>query len=119
MQCETLADYMAIANQLKEFFHNEGIHSTTIQPEFIEKPEIFSGGDGISDQIIKDCILECDPNCAERMCCVTNTTTVATTTAVAVATTTKNNKTATSVKEVAVDIDKETIATSPNGNVTA
>lgn len=28
-------DYMAIAEKVKEFFHNEGIHSTTIQPEFI------------------------------------------------------------------------------------
>lgn len=26
---------MAIAEKVKEFFHNEGIHSTTIQPEFI------------------------------------------------------------------------------------
>ena len=62
---------MAIANQLKEFFHNEGIHSTTIQPEFIEQPELING-EG-SEQVINDCILECDPNCAERMCCATNT----------------------------------------------
>jgi len=27
---------MKIAEKVKEFFHNEGIHSTTIQPEFIE-----------------------------------------------------------------------------------
>jgi len=27
---------MKIAEQVKEFFHNEGIHSTTIQPEFID-----------------------------------------------------------------------------------
>ena len=25
-----------IAENVKEFFHNEGIHSTTIQPEFVE-----------------------------------------------------------------------------------
>jgi len=61
---------MAIANQLKEFFHNEGIHSTTIQPEFIEQPEI-SDSDEANGQTIKDCILECDPDCAERMCCTT------------------------------------------------
>ncbi len=51
---------MAIANDLKEFFHNEGIHSTTIQPEFEEHTESQDG-----------CILECAPekNCAEQTCC--------------------------------------------------
>ena len=51
---------MAIANDLKEFFHNEGIHSTTIQPEFEEDPESPDG-----------CILECgaDKNCAQQTCC--------------------------------------------------
>ena len=34
--CRNLADYMKIAEKVKEFFHNEGIHSTTIQPEFVE-----------------------------------------------------------------------------------
>lgn len=29
-------DYMSISESLKNFFHDEGIHSTTIQPEFIE-----------------------------------------------------------------------------------
>lgn len=114
MQCETLADYMAIANQLKEFFHNEGIHSTTIQPEFIEKPEIYGNGDG-DEEIMKDCILECDPNCAERMCCVTNTTTDTTTTTTTMATT----ATAVVKKDVAVDIEKDTVVTSPNGNLTS
>ena len=27
---------LQIAENVKEFFHNEGIHSTTIQPEFVE-----------------------------------------------------------------------------------
>ena len=27
---------MSISESLKSFFHDEGIHSTTIQPEFIE-----------------------------------------------------------------------------------
>lgn len=27
---------MKMAEKVKEFFHNEGIHSTTIQPEFTE-----------------------------------------------------------------------------------
>lgn len=59
---------MAIANQLKEFFHNEGIHSTTIQPEFIEHMEL-SDAEMADDEFLQDCILECDPNCAAGMCC--------------------------------------------------
>lgn len=27
---------MVIAEQVKDFFHREGIHSTTVQPEFID-----------------------------------------------------------------------------------
>ena len=34
--CHNLRDYMRVAEEVKTFFHNEGIHSTTIQPEFIE-----------------------------------------------------------------------------------
>eukprot|EP00112_Aurelia_sp_Birch-Aquarium-sp1_P025440 Seg844.6 transcript_id=Seg844.6/GoldUCD/mRNA.D3Y31 product="Zinc transporter 1" protein_id=Seg844.6/GoldUCD/D3Y31 len=60
VRCQNIHDYMAIANDLKEFFHNEGIHSTTIQPEFEEHPESPDG-----------CMLECGPekNCAEQTCC--------------------------------------------------
>lgn len=60
VRCQNIHDYMAIANDLKEFFHNEGIHSTTIQPEFEEHPESPDG-----------CILECGPskNCAQQTCC--------------------------------------------------
>lgn len=35
-RCRNLSEYMKIAEKVKEFFHNEGIHSTTIQPEFVE-----------------------------------------------------------------------------------
>ena len=36
IRCHNLADYMTIAEQIKQLFHNEGIHSTTIQPEFVD-----------------------------------------------------------------------------------
>ncbi|CAB3386095.1 Hypothetical predicted protein [Cloeon dipterum] len=36
IKCHNLSEYMKIAEKVKEFFHNEGIHSTTIQPEFTE-----------------------------------------------------------------------------------
>jgi len=36
IRCRNLPEYMKLAEKVKEFFHNEGIHSTTIQPEFVE-----------------------------------------------------------------------------------
>jgi len=39
-RCRNLSEYMKIAEKVKEFFHNEGIHSTTIQPEFVEMNEV-------------------------------------------------------------------------------
>jgi hypothetical protein len=36
IRCLNLAQYMEVAEKVKEFFHHEGIHSTTIQPEFVE-----------------------------------------------------------------------------------
>lgn len=35
-RCRTLEEYFYIAEKVKAVFHNEGIHSTTIQPEFCE-----------------------------------------------------------------------------------
>ena len=48
---------------MKEFFHNEGIHSTTIQPEFVET----GGGDPSNASITSadDCMLAC-PKVSER-----------------------------------------------------
>lgn len=51
IRCRSLADYMRIAEKVKEFFHNEGIHSTTIQPEFVGAGELFTDP--------KDCSLQC------------------------------------------------------------
>jgi len=62
IRCQTLNDYMRIAEAVKTFFHNEGIHSTTIQPEFVEYEEIKAG---------RDCVLECGPDkdCFTDTCC--------------------------------------------------
>jgi zinc transporter 1 len=65
IRCQNLADYMRIADEVKKFFHNEGIHSTTIQPEFIELEQIplIAGF---------DCALECpDKLCYPNTCCGT------------------------------------------------
>jgi len=65
IRCRNLSDYMKIAEEVKEFFHNEGIHSTTIQPEFTELPD-----DSASET--DSCALDCpskDRTCAASTCC--------------------------------------------------
>lgn len=42
IRCRNLSEYMKIAEKVKEFFHNEGIHSTTIQPEFLEIENMYN-----------------------------------------------------------------------------
>ncbi|ODM88497.1 Zinc transporter 1 [Orchesella cincta] len=66
-RCRNLEEYFQIAGRVKELFHNEGIHSTTIQPEFSQQsPALANGGD--------DCYLSCStltaaPNCSKSTCC--------------------------------------------------
>ncbi|XP_074660758.1 uncharacterized protein LOC141913186 isoform X2 [Tubulanus polymorphus] len=65
IRCRNLGEYMRIAEQVKEFFHDEGIHSTTIQPEFEDLTEPKEG---------RHCALECGPdkNCYPNTCCASN-----------------------------------------------
>ena len=62
---DDMSDYMLINERVKEFFHNEGIHSTTIQAEFIEQ-ETQNGPDSSAK-----CLLECPRNCSciKMTCC--------------------------------------------------
>ena len=46
---------MKIAENVKEFFHNEGIHSTTIQPEFVESEDPSAAG-SIAMEVNSHCI---------------------------------------------------------------
>ncbi|KAJ9592542.1 hypothetical protein L9F63_015777, partial [Diploptera punctata] len=65
-----LEKYMKIAEKVKEFFHNEGIHSTTIQPEFVEVNEFPE--DTIQPAPTEDCVLDCpktDKPCTLSTCC--------------------------------------------------
>lgn len=67
IRCHNLQDYMRIAEKVKEFFHNEGIHSTTIQPEFIDfENQVF-------DESYDNCVLDCPStqrtHCAPQTCC--------------------------------------------------
>lgn len=61
---------MKIAEKVKEFFHNEGIHSTTIQPEFIDYRE-YPDND-VSGEQTEDCVLDC-PKINDNNECVLNT----------------------------------------------
>lgn len=58
VRCEMTINYMSIASKVKEFFHNEGIHSTTIQLEFVDS----TGEDST-------CLLECEEVCSRKTCC--------------------------------------------------
>ena len=62
-----------VAENIKEFFHKEGIHSTTIQPEFVDyHPASDSAG-----TMDEDCVLNCPkgpgaipaPVCEASKCC--------------------------------------------------
>lgn len=61
---------MVLAEKIKKMFHEEGIHSTTIQPEFVEYED-----DGASASIdsAEDCILDCPSKdkdgCVANTCC--------------------------------------------------
>lgn len=70
IRCENYVQYMKVAERVKTFFHDEGIHSTTIQPEFV----VAAGMRQASDV----CQLSCprdpsngdeEPNCSKSQCC--------------------------------------------------
>lgn len=70
---------MKIAEKVKEFFHNEGIHSTTIQPEFVEMDGMCLMSDGTSSLNMSGsdcCALDCPPStdngCIKATCCQNN-----------------------------------------------
>ncbi|TSK58182.1 Zinc transporter 1 [Bagarius yarrelli] len=60
IKCRDPASYMGVAKRLKAFFHDEGIHATTIQPEFV----MFS-----SESHASLCELSCRTQCAAKLCC--------------------------------------------------
>lgn len=59
IRCRNLSEYMRIAEKVKEFFHNEGIHSTTIQPEFLEIETLYNttGKSSIKFEFDVKCLL--------------------------------------------------------------
>jgi len=73
IRCLNITQYMEVAEKVKEFFHNEGIHSTTIQPEFVETEGLSAG----SISSTQDCVLSCPKpsgltGCDASKCCPPN-----------------------------------------------
>ncbi|KAK3865168.1 hypothetical protein Pcinc_029211 [Petrolisthes cinctipes] len=70
IRCRNLKDYMVLAEKIKKMFHEEGIHSTTIQPEFVEFED---EGASASLDSAEDCILDCPSKdkdgCVANTCC--------------------------------------------------
>ncbi|KAG8443727.1 hypothetical protein GDO86_009049 [Hymenochirus boettgeri] len=60
IKCQDPTAYMEVAKRIKDFFHDEGIHATTIQPEF---SSVESGSR------ISLCELSCRTQCAPKQCC--------------------------------------------------
>ncbi|XP_065211308.1 uncharacterized protein ZnT63C isoform X2 [Planococcus citri] len=70
IRCRNLSEYMKLAEKVKEFFHNEGIHSTTIQPEFVEIGDFSENTKKETPN--QDCVLDCpktDKPCTLSTCC--------------------------------------------------
>lgn len=60
IKCHDPTSYMDVAKRIKDFFHDEGIHATTIQPEFVT----FN-----SESRDSLCELSCRTQCAPKLCC--------------------------------------------------
>ncbi|KAL7888590.1 hypothetical protein AOLI_G00035640 [Acnodon oligacanthus] len=60
IKCHDPATYMDVAKRIKAFFHDEGIHATTIQPEFVTVN---------SESRASLCELSCRTQCAPKFCC--------------------------------------------------
>eukprot|EP01137_Pigoraptor_chileana_P032780 Opistho-2@22718 len=68
--CDTQQDYMTLAALMKALFHSIGVHSTTIQPEFIQ----LSNAESLDDD--KLCLLDCgdddNASCKTNVCCTSD-----------------------------------------------
>ncbi|KAJ3581214.1 hypothetical protein NHX12_016910, partial [Muraenolepis orangiensis] len=62
IKCHDPTAYMDVAKRIKDLFQDEGIHATTVQPEF----ETFS-----LDSRKCPCVRSCRTQCATKLCCGT------------------------------------------------
>ncbi|XP_062981652.1 calcium/manganese antiporter SLC30A10 [Elgaria multicarinata webbii] len=59
VKCHSISDYEDASSKIRELFHEAGIHSVTIQPEYLDhkSPEMLCSAPCIS------------PNCDDQLCC--------------------------------------------------
>lgn len=62
VKCRNAQEYEILSVKIKEFLHNEGIHSTTIQPEFVQSH---------GNKQLEQCTMHCVPAswCQKHWCC--------------------------------------------------
>ena len=65
MACDRKAEFLEVASKMKQVLHSYNVHATTIQPEFVEK----------TSEVPDLCVLACEPQCEENMCCTSKTIT--------------------------------------------
>ncbi|XP_038617369.1 zinc transporter 10 [Tachyglossus aculeatus] len=59
VKCQKSRDYQDANFQMREIFHNAGIHSVTIQPEYLDPKESTE---------LKDLVLSCSSPCISKAC---------------------------------------------------
>ena len=83
LKSEGSARYMALVRSVRRCLHEYGIHSSTIQPEFVPDPAMIPDCDGHVSQSSSaagslrgrepSCMLQCGDDCADgSQCCKTN-----------------------------------------------
>ncbi|XP_067875300.1 proton-coupled zinc antiporter SLC30A1-like [Heterodontus francisci] len=63
VQCRSPRGFARVAEDLRRVLGSEGVHSATLQPEFVGP----AGGGGSKG--MTRCQLACGPHCAKRLCC--------------------------------------------------
>jgi zinc transporter 1 len=71
VRCRNGANFMRIAADVKRMFHEAGVHSSTVQPEFVDDAAEVDDAETESEEA---CLLHCKAvvptsNCARNQCC--------------------------------------------------
>jgi zinc transporter 1 len=69
MACNVKEDFVVVATKMKKVLHKYGVHSTTIQPEFVEKVIFWREKVVYIKKAQESCALSCQPNCTAELCC--------------------------------------------------
>jgi solute carrier family 30 (zinc transporter), member 1 len=66
--------FMAVGSEIKEVFHAAGVHSVTVQPEFVDEAAFAAAaaaGGGVGEDVAAegDCLLRCEQDACEALAC--------------------------------------------------